>query len=75
MGLFDKISRDNENTMPRPDMARCSECGWEGNSNDCKKGIDGDWEGGYYEIDLCPKCPDGGCVDDYFWSEEEVSDG
>jgi hypothetical protein len=50
---------------PMPDIAICSTCGWKGPVIECEKGQDGSWEEGYYDIDLCPKCDDGGCVDDY----------
>lgn len=50
---------------PESDIAICSQCGWRGPVSECKKGKDGDWESGYYDIDLCPKCEDGGCIDDY----------
>lgn len=43
---------------PQPNLARCSKCGWEG-------GPVHDLESGYYEVHDCPKCGDGGCVDDY----------
>ena len=27
------------------------------------------WEHPTYEVDLCPDCPDGGCIDDYWNSK------
>lgn len=63
LGLFREIMDDNHE--PRPDIAICSECGWKGSTLECIKGEDGDWETGYYPIDLCPVCEDGGCIDDY----------
>ena len=67
--LKEKIS-----TKPLADIARCSECGWEGNVSECIKGEEGDWESGYYEIDECPKCEDGGCIDDYDYSEDRYKE-
>jgi hypothetical protein len=30
------------------------------------------WEQPEYQIHLCPVCEDGGCVDDYWFSEESI---
>lgn len=58
---------------PEPDMAKCSVCGWEGYSYECETEWEQDgWESPAYQIDLCPKCEDGGCVDDYFYSEQQI---
>jgi len=59
---------------PKPDIAICSECGWCGPAEECEEGIDGDWESGYYKVDLCPKCEDGGCVDDYDMSPKRLKE-
>ena len=53
----------------RPDIAICSVCGWRGPVAECETDEEGDWENGYYKVDLCPKCEDGGSVDDYDFSE------
>jgi len=58
------------NAEPKVDIARCANCNWSGNVSECKTEQEGDWETGYYDIHLCPKCEDGGCVDDYSMSEE-----
>jgi len=58
--LLSEAADDGE---PKPDIAICSECGWRGPVSECLKGEDGDWESGYYKIDLCPKCEDGGCIE------------
>jgi hypothetical protein len=52
---------------PKPDIAKCSNCGWRGKASMCEQETEGDFEGGYYQIDLCPKCEDG-CIDDYSMS-------
>lgn len=62
------------NPEPRPDIAICSECGWRGPAEGCWQDEEGDWETGYYTIDMCPKCEDGGCVDDYDMSPERVNE-
>ena len=64
--ILKKIDPDPE---PKADLASCSECGWKGLVSQCVEGQDGDWESGYYEIDLCPVCEDGGEID-YDMSEE-----
>ena len=55
---------------PESDIAICSECGWEGPVSECQTDQEGDWESGYYTIHLCPKCEDGGCIDDYDMTPE-----
>jgi len=66
----------NPDKEPKPDIAICSQCGWRGPISEC--GIDpygdGDWESGYYPSHLCPKCEDGGCIDDYDMSEERLKE-
>jgi len=65
---------DNANIEPNPDIAICSQCGWRGSISECDVDPhgDGDWESGYYPVDLCPVCEDGGCIDDYDMSEERL---
>ena len=53
---------------PMPDMGRCSDCGWSGPLSKCPMEQDGDWETGYYDVPVCPRCDDGGCLDDYYYS-------
>lgn len=67
---FDDV--DQEDPEPGPDVGICSACGWRGSVDECEKGQDGDWETGYHEIDMCPECEDGGCVDDYSYSAEQI---
>ena len=62
------------NPEPKVDIAICSECGWRGSVDDCIKGQDGDWESGYYEVDFCPKCEDGGCIDNYDMTPERTKE-
>lgn len=53
------------------DMCSCSNCGWEGKVSDCEQMKEQDgWENPPYWIHLCPVCEDGGCIDDYWPSEE-----
>ena len=62
----------NVNVEPQPDLANCSKCGWKGSISECEEGTDGDWESGYYKIHECPICDDGGCIDDYDMSDEQL---
>ena len=62
-----------EDKPPGPDIAICSECHWRGPADECEQDEDGDWETGYYTIDMCPKCEDGGCIDDYDFSPEQLT--
>jgi len=68
--LRELIKITDPNPQPTPDLAKCSKCGWKGSVEKCYKGEDGDWESGYFEIDLCSVCEDGGCIDDYDMSEQ-----
>ena len=70
MSLFSKLNEVLDPT-PHPDMCKCSECGWEGPVHECPTEQEGDWESGYYDIDVCPKCEDGGCIEDYWFFKEE----
>lgn len=47
------------------DGCKCGECGWKGPISECEVDQEGNWEYGYYDIHLCPKCDDG-TIDDYF---------
>ena len=52
-------------------IGRCSTCNFEAPTDKLETDEEGDWEYGYYLIHLCPKCDDGGCVDDYFPADAE----
>jgi hypothetical protein len=71
---LDSLKLEARNLEPNPDIAKCSYCGWKGNVNECIKGEEGDWETGYYKIDECPKCEDGGCIDDYDMTPERAKE-
>ena len=64
------IKKNNE---PRPDLAFCENCGWKGKISDCKTDTDGDWEGGYYTIHICPICDEGGDIN-YEMSEDRANE-
>jgi hypothetical protein len=63
---------NDEETEPMPDIAICCICNWKGPTSECPVGQDGDWESGYYNIHLCPKCEGGGCIDDYDMTSERA---
>ena len=73
LNLSEIKSLSNRSTEPKPDIAICEECGWEGPIHECETGEDGDWESGYYTVDLCPKCEDGGCIS-YSMSDECIEE-
>ena len=50
---------------PLPDIAICSKCNWRGPVSECIIVQDEDWKTGHFDAHDCPKCEDGGCIDDY----------
>ncbi len=58
--------------VPQPDIAICSQCGWRGPISKCQTSEEGDWESGYHTEYFCPVCEDGGCIDDFDFSSEEL---
>ena len=57
---------------PKCDIGICSDCGWRGLLTDCHSYKEQEsWEmPDWYWIFECPKCKDGGCIDDYDYSPE-----
>ena len=66
--IFNKPNKD-----PEPDMCKCSECGGTFKVADCEQDHDhhDGWEMPAYTEIYCPKCEEGGCVDDFFFSEDK----
>lgn len=63
---------EGDDTIYDYDMCRCAYCGWEGKVADCESGEESEgWEYPVYTIHYCPVCEDGGCIDDYWSSEED----
>ena len=66
-----EMFKEFDKSRPACDMCKCSVCGWEGKIQDCESEVESNgWEYPDYLIDLCPECPDGGCIDDYWYSRE-----
>lgn len=74
MSFVVSLGIEKMDSEPEPDIAKCSKCGYEASITSFDRETEGDWENGYYDIDLCPKCDDGGCVDDYSMSEERANE-
>ena len=57
---------------PSPDMCGCSNCDWKGKTTDCELVEESEgWEYPTYWVHLCPECEDGGCIDNYWYSDEQ----
>jgi hypothetical protein len=62
--IFDDIEEN-----PKADMCKCSICNWKGKTSDCETEWESEgWEYPEYQIHICPKCKDGGCIDNYWFS-------
>jgi len=57
--------REEENPELFLDIAICGVCSWRGPVRKCGTAIDGDFESGYFNVDTCPKCEDGGYIESY----------
>lgn len=70
------LTEDSDIAGDIPDMCRCSECGKTFKIADCEKdyGHHDGWEMAPYTEILCPECEDGGCIDDFFYSPENLPD-
>jgi hypothetical protein len=59
------------NNTPTYDMCSCSNCGAEFEIANLEWVWDSDgWEYPSYKVTICPVCPDGGMIDDYWASDE-----
>jgi len=64
-----------EKSNPLFDMCGCSNCGWKGECSDCETEQEQEgWENPPYTIHLCPVCEDGGCIDDYWYSDQLIKE-
>ena len=63
-----------KNTEDSADMCKCSECENTFNVDECAGGYDhhDGWEMPAYTEFLCPNCTDGGCLDDFFYSDKKL---
>lgn len=62
-----------EEVIHAPDIALCSSCNGRFKASDCETEWEGSFEEGYYPVHVCPECEDGGCIDDYGYSDESFS--
>lgn len=60
---------------PKPDMCKCYECNYEFEVDTCIKdfGHHNGWELPPYTEILCPVCEDGGEINDFWFSEDVLS--
>lgn len=67
--LLNEVNKPNTG----PDMCKCSECGNTLKVADTLSNFDhhDGWEVAAYTIHECTICPDGGCIEDYFYSKEK----
>ncbi len=58
--------------LDKPDLCKCSTCEKTFKISDCHQdyGHHNGWEMPAYNEITCPECEDGGCVDDYFFSDK-----
>ena len=54
------------------DCGSCSECNWSGKLSECPTEEEGTYESGYYTAVFCPVCEDGGCIENFYPSEESI---
>jgi len=72
--ILDKLF-DSKETVDKADMCRCSICGWEGECSDCETEWESEgWEYPEYQTHICPVCEDGGCIDDYWYSDKLIKE-
>jgi len=72
-----KLSRIEAGLKPelKCDLCFCSDCNETFKIDDCP--IDAEYNeytGDYMEFPSCPKCEDGGCINDYFPSQEVLDE-
>jgi len=68
--LADSVrERDGE---PKADLAICSSCrrAWPVDGLETEEA--GDYESGYFRVHICPKCEDGGLIEEYTMSEDRA---
>ena len=74
MTITDEIKSEAPRaSMPEMDRARCSECMRTFKVKDLPTEEEGGGEEPVYTIHICPKCEDGGCIDDYYPSKKSLA--
>jgi len=70
MSFIYKLTKQIE-SEPSPDLCKCAWCGKYFKVKDLSTEEEGDWETGYYNVHICPVCPEGGCIDVYDYSKKQ----
>lgn len=61
---------DGSSSEPSLNCCECSNCGWFGYVSECETVWESEgWEYPKYQVQLCPDCEDGGCIDNYYPEE------
>lgn len=61
---------------PNLNRCKCDNCGWEGPVEDCEQTEESEgWEYPTYKVYLCPNCNSSDPIINYWYEEEEKSDG
>jgi len=72
--LKEEKLKSNGDPCPELDCGTCSECGWSGSLSDCETDQEGNYYDGYITAVYCPVCEDGGCIDDFYPSDESLAE-
>jgi len=69
---FSKIKSLPEEDLPPEMLGKCTKCNYQASVSTFEEDYDhhDGWEMPAYAELICPKCPDGGCVDDFTCPEE-----
>ncbi len=69
--MFRTITLKDLSTQER-DRGGCEQCGWVGDVSSCQIEREGSFEEGYYDVHLCPVCPDSTLTDYWYSNEEDI---
>lgn len=76
--VWDRLQRHIDEATKTPgviDRCKCSDCNTTFDVADLPKRMESEgWEYPSYEVQDCPRCKDGGCIDDYWSSSWENLD-
>ena len=66
-----EAKEDYDKNGPSPDKVECGQCHRKWFVKDCPTVTEGDWETGYYDVLVCPKCEDDGELDNFYFSRKQ----